>query len=138
MAMSSSQESLMTNVILYLPGVSSSSGNHLMKILVRRVNDSNLKICGCIDTLKKTLGDPLERFGVAVLWAASREELRTFEGMQCFLDDLSLIVILPDRTRGAAEEAYKLYPRFLCYQDGDLRQVGSVVSKMLKRNSRSD
>jgi len=127
----------MTNVIVYLPEVSSTTGNHLIRILGGRVNDSSLKICRCFDTLKKALCNPLKRFGIAVLWAASRDELRAFAGIQCFLDDLALIVILSDRTRGTTEEAYKLFPRFLCYQDGDLGQVGSVVSKVLKRNSRS-
>ena len=69
--------------------------------------------------------------GVAVLVAASTQNLSDLLSIQNILRDTRIILILPDRKGDTLSLGYKLYPRFVSYADGNFKDVAAVLGKTL-------
>ena len=74
---------------------------------------------------------------MAVLLAASKGQLSELLSLRELLNDVRIILILPDRGRETISQGHLLRPRFLSYADGDLTDVIAVLSKMLERLNRN-
>jgi len=71
---------------------------------------------------------------VTVLLIASRQELENIVQYAELLCDQKIILVLPDRAQETLSMGHALYPRFISYTDGDLKDVTSVLHKMITRN----
>jgi hypothetical protein len=120
------------NVLLYSAQVSNGDGMQLSLKFEQCVSGIQLIKCDTVDTFTRMIRSPSERYGIAILWISSRNELDTFVTMKDYLDDLPLVLILPEQAKDTLGEAYKLYPRFIGYHDGNLDITAAVVNKMLR------
>jgi hypothetical protein len=80
-----------------------------------------------IGTLKQ-IGN---RWGIAVIQVADRDELDALVGVREWLKDLRIILVLPDHRRDTISKGHLLYPRFVALADGELNHVGEVLEKMI-------
>lgn len=71
---------------------------------------------------------------VTVLLVASRHELENIVQYADLLRDQKIILVLPDRNMETLSMAHTLYPRFISYTDGNLRDVTSVLRKLIIRS----
>jgi len=85
-----------------------------------------------IDSLSRRLHRSPFEGSIAVLFAATREELSGLLSIRELLLDLRIILILPDRKKDTIAVGHKLYPRFLTYVDSDFKNLAAVLEKMLK------
>ncbi len=69
---------------------------------------------------------------VVVLFASNRKALADLLAIRDLLDGIRIILILPDREPDTISQGYKLYPRYMSYIDGDLRDVSAVLRKMIR------
>ncbi len=86
-----------------------------------------------IDSLSRRLRQPSSGPSMAVLLAASKEDLMEFLSIHDLLDSVRIILVLPDRKDDTVAKGHSLRPRFLTYvdSDSDFLDVAAVLSKML-------
>ncbi|NQT58554.1 MAG: hypothetical protein HQ557_06185 [Bacteroidetes bacterium] len=82
-----------------------------------------------IDTLSQKLRQPQGYQSIAVLLASTQEELTDILTIRNLLDDVRIILILPDRNKETISKGHSLYPRFLTYVDSDFSWVAAVLKK---------
>ena len=95
------------------------------------VPSEDTEIYGSVDKLAQRLRRPSYHIGIAVLLISGREELWDVLSIRHLLDNVKVILILPDRKNETIELGHKLRPRFLSYADSDLKDVAAVLKKML-------
>ncbi len=100
-------------------------------VLHKRITESYRTIPGLLARLRH----PLPRPTVAVLYAATRQDLGAFLEMGDLLAGIRIILILPDRSSETVAMGHKILPRFIGYRDGELKDVAAVLTKILGRKS---
>ena len=65
----------------------------------------------------------------------SREDLVDLLSIRNLLDDLRVILLLPNREKETINKGHTLRPRFLTYADSNLLNVAAVLSKMLRNTN---
>ena len=73
---------------------------------------------------------PIIRFCSKIV-ANSKEDLLNLLFIRNLLQDIRIILILPDREKDTIEKGHRLYPRFMSYLDGDLEEVAAVLNNVL-------
>jgi len=120
------------NLILYEP-VMGKNGNELYKTIENiDQQESGLEIHRTIDSLSRRLRQPIEGQTVAVLFAASKEDLSNIVSIKDLLLTIRIILILPDREENTIAAGHCLRPRFLTYADSDFGEVADVLNKMIR------
>jgi hypothetical protein len=87
-----------------------------------------------LDSLRRRLCQPRKGLTIAVLVAATGEELWGIVAMRDLLADLRLILILPDRRRETIAAGHRMAPRFLSYVDSATEEVEAVLEQLLQYN----
>ena len=87
------------------------------------------EFCQTIDTFSQKLRQPQGYQSIAVLLASTQEELADILTIRNLLDDVRIIIILPDRDKETISKGYSLYPRFLTYVDSDFSWIAAVLKK---------
>jgi len=118
------------NLLLYAP-VRDGVGERLQKVVEAMVPVHNTEIYRTVETLTRRLREPAHRPSIAVLLAASREDLLEILSIKELIWDLRIILILPDREKDTIAKGHALRPRFLTYSDSDVTDVAVVLRKML-------
>ena len=112
-------------------------GNKLWRMIKRAGVNGHVEIYGSIESLSGAIvrknGDAV----IAVLFINNRSELMKMLQLSDRLRDLRIILVLPDRDMETVSIGHKLYPRFISYADGDLKDVGAVLYKMIGRNHKT-
>jgi hypothetical protein len=83
-----------------------------------------------IDDFEERLRRPVEPASIAVLFAASRAELRRLQPLRSLLTEIFIVLVIPDRTKGTIELAHLLLPRFFCLINDDFDDLGKVLQKI--------
>lgn len=71
-----------------------------------------------------------EDIKVAVLFAATRQDLLDLKSIWELLQNIRTILILPDCEEETVAVAHTMRPRFISYGDHNLRGVAAVLEKM--------
>lgn len=71
---------------------------------------------------------------VTVLLIANRHELENLVQYADLFCDQKIILVLPDRAKETLSLGHALYPRFIGYTDSDLKDVTSVLRKLISHN----
>jgi hypothetical protein len=74
---------------------------------------------------------------VTVLLPSSRKELENLVQYADLFDDQKIILVLPDHGKETIAMGHALYPRFISYTDGDLKDVAVVLRKLITHNPAS-
>lgn len=83
-----------------------------------------------IDALAKRLRRLPQGVDVAVLHAADDGALLKLVSVRELLEDVRIILVLPDRKKNTVIAGHLFRPRFLTYSDVDFNQVAAVLRKM--------
>ena len=110
------------------------------KRLIDKIESLNLpypvEIHHAINGFFHKIRKPLHGVEVAVLLASTNEELLEIYHMQGhFLENIRVILILPNSNQHTITLGHKLSPRFLSYADGDFTDVSAVLEKIVKSNN---
>ena len=122
--------------ILFYSSEKNRVGQELQGIIEEMVLGEDIEACRTILNLADRLRRPRGGLHVAVILAASREELFGLLSIRDLLRDLRMILVLPDREKETISLAHTLYPRFLAYADEDAWPVEAVLKNMLAVNGR--
>ena len=115
-------------VLFYSTG---EAGDKLLKVIRKLAPEDKLEVydtlMGFSDRLRKPTGD----IPVAVIVAASENDLLTILSISHLLYDVRFILVLPDRQDLTVAIGHSLMPRFLTYADGDFKEVTAVLNKTM-------
>lgn len=108
-------------------------GEKLWPILHQTNLEGQMEIYFSINKLTQRLRQAGPGNIIAVLFTTKRKELLKIAGLFDLLRDVRMILVLPDRTPDTVAIGHGLFPRFISYADGDLRDVGAVLCKMISQ-----
>jgi hypothetical protein len=91
-----------------------------------------VEACEIPGNLSRRLSDPGQNPSLVILLFENRGELAEILPVRHWFQDISIILIVPDRTPETIALAHQLRPRFLAYRQDDFGTVAAVVGKMLK------
>jgi hypothetical protein len=106
--------------------------DRLMKEVNRVVSPERVEECSTLEGLSNRVRMSPMNQTIAVLLAASREDLSDLLSIRDFLNDILVILILPDRNKDTISSARVLWPRFVAFADSDFGDVAAVLGKMLE------
>ena len=86
-----------------------------------------------INDLSRKLGRPLNRVAVIVIFVTCQKDIDQWLGLKSLFDNIRLILVLPDRTKGMVASGLQLHPSFISYSDSDYRYITSVLKKIYQR-----
>ena len=86
-----------------------------------------------IEALAEGLQKPRGNQPVAVLHASSREELIDLVALWELLQDIRIILILPDCDPWTIARGHKLRPRFIIDRQGDYSDITVILKRLLMR-----
>ncbi len=117
--------------VLFYSKMKDGPGRRLQNVVETQVPVKGTKICRDIESLSCELRQPAHGLSLAIILAASREDLLDILSIGDLLGDLRIILVLPDAEKDTVAKGHKLLPRFLTYADGDFLDVAAVLSRML-------
>jgi len=117
------------SVLLYLPKKEKTE-DELLRIIQEAIPDQVIEICSSIGGLSDKLHQPVPDVSVAVLYVKNRAELMEIIYFNDLLDELKVVLVLPDSDLDVLEKAYILCPRFIAVAENDFKHLGSVLKKM--------
>lgn len=89
-----------------------------------------------LDAVLEKLSVPLNRISVAVVKVDGPRDLDRLGAMAPYLDNVRLILILPDGEKQTMARGVRLNPSFMKIRDSDMADVLSVVEKIHHLNTR--
>jgi len=119
------------NLLLYTSGTDDAS-RRLMEMATTFAVNGNAEYFDSLENLTGRLNRPKNNQTVVVLHAATEKELARVLSIYDYLQDIKLILILPDREEPTVAKGHKLHPRFLSYADSDFSDIGAVLNKMFE------
>jgi hypothetical protein len=119
-----------SKVILYAR-VMEGPGEELLHVIQRIAPAQDTEIYDSIEQFSDRLRQPTGELTVAVIVAHSKEDLLNLLFIRNLLQDIRIILVLPDREKDTIEQGHRLYPRFMSYLDSDLQEVVAVLNNVL-------
>ena len=119
--------------LLFYATVTNGPGKRLQKVIKglvpRNMRTENYRT---INSLTHRLRRPTHDLAVAVLFAASKQDLLDILSVRDLLEDLRIVLLIPNRQKDTIAKGHTLRPRFLTYADSDFSDVAAVLRKMLE------
>lgn len=107
------------------------TGKRLQEVLSGSGLKAQTTVCPTFTSLVGELGRPAYVQRTAVLLAATRKDFNDILTIPDLLNDVHIILIIPDRDKQTIAQAHTLRPRFLSYTDSDFQDVAAVLEKMI-------
>ena len=120
------------NVLLYISCGSRPEKIGLLSKIESAVLDNTVEVINGFEKLLERLKRFSHTIEVAILFAYSKDALSNILSVKELLEDVRIILILPDRLPETISKGHLLRPRFMTYADSDLEDVKAVLIKMLK------
>jgi hypothetical protein len=118
-------------VILYSQG-EHCSGDRYKEMITELVPEENVETYGTISDLSSRLHMPQRECNIAVLLAADKKDLERILAIRSLLDNIRIILVLPDREPDSIKTGHSLHPRYLSFKDSPIDDVKSVLARMLE------
>ena len=125
------RENAKMNLLLYTSGTDDAS-RKLVEMALTFAAKGTAEIFHSLENLTNRLTQPKNNQTAVVLHAATEKELAQMLSINDFLQDIKLILILPDNKEPTIAKGHKLHPRFLSYADSDFADIGAVLNKMFE------
>ncbi len=119
-----------SKVILYAR-VMEGAGERLFQLIQGMTPVQDTEIYDSIDRFSQRLRQPTGDLTIAVIVANSKEDLLNLLFIRNLLQDIRIILVLPDREKDTIEKGHRLYPRFMSYLDSNLEEVAAVLNNVL-------
>ena len=106
----------------------------MIEVIETQAMEGGVETYWTMSSFARMLRQPKSDVAVAVLLAATKEELSEILSIKDLMLNLRIILILGDAEEDTIAKGHKLRPRFLTYSDSDSADVAAVLSKMLGNN----
>lgn len=116
-------------IILYTNRING-LGKKLEKEIHHMLTQIELETLNSVKSLTQKLCQPLNRISVIVFIVSIRNELKDFMKLLTALENIRIILLLPDRSEKTVAMAVKLNPSFISYTDNRLIDIIEVLKKI--------
>jgi len=123
------------SLILYVPK-NVKAGDLLLQSIRKDISEQVIEMFLSLDELSDRLHRPMPDVRVAVLYAAHHAELMEIMYRVYLLNDLKVVLVLPDSDPDMLEETNILCPQFIAVTESDFRHLGAVLRKMMNQYNR--
>lgn len=117
-------------LLLYTP-VSGEFSEQLQRMIEEIIPFNDVEVYRSIENLSHRLRQCPHDLFIAVLHAARRKDLSDILSIRDFLNDIRIILLLPDKDEETLAQGHILRPRFVSCADSALADVRAVLDKML-------
>jgi len=118
--------------LIYYNSINSDSAGRLQKILEAEVLTEKIETCQSVEEFSDRLCRTNHGQSIAVILISAMTEFYELFSIRMLLNDIRVILILPDRSSEIISAGYKLHPRFISYVDTDFKEVAVVLRRMIK------
>ncbi len=119
------------SIVFYANGKDEVVSKRLQKVIEGTVSQERLEIFQTYKDFLKRLQRLPRKIDVAVLLAQSNDQLLELVSLKDYLEDIRIILILPDMERETISKGHLLRPRFVDCAREDFSTVGAVLAKMI-------
>lgn len=123
------------SVLFYYPGFGEKY-DRLIGEVERIVPVDELETYRTREALCQRLHKPRYDVVVGMLCAPSQQAFAEILSLRDLLDNLRIILLLPDDEKETTSRGFSLYPRYLGYIDKDPADVIAVLDNMISNNGR--
>lgn len=120
------------NLMIY-HGKSRQAGLDMLVTLGRMPGVATVGLCGNTRDLAASIRACNRNELIVIVIALSRGELADLLKIRELLEDIPLIMILPDNTRQTFSMGNQLFPRYVGYADDASQAIRSVMKKMITK-----
>ena len=124
--------------LLFYSAICDAAGEKIREKIETELPDKRLEIFHSIGALSTRLQEPRVKPDVAVLCASSREELLDLLSLAEFLQDIRIVLILPDRDPWTVARGHKLRPRFISDRDNDYLEITIILKRLLSQSEEKE
>lgn len=118
-----------TSVLFYTRGMKG-AGGRIQEVVQDALPVQDVEIYRSIAALSRRLRHPRSNISAVVLLISAVSELIELGSMPSLLQDLKIILVLPDREEETVSWGHRLFPRFVTYVDAELADLGAVLRRM--------
>jgi hypothetical protein len=120
------------SILLYTNSNDPAVNDRLLRVIESRVSCNLMELFQSIESLTERVRRLPRKIAVAVLLAQNNAQLSELIALKDFLEDVPIILILPDQDKEIISQATRLFPSFISSLDSDLDLVGEVLERMLR------
>jgi hypothetical protein len=120
------------NIVFYANGKDEVVSKRLQKVIERTVPQERLEIFQTYKDFSKRIQRLPRKIEVAVLLAQSNDQLLELVSLKDYLEDIRIILILPNMERETISKGHLLRPRFVDCTRENFSTVGAVLEKMIE------
>jgi len=117
--------------VIFYNSINNEAAEKLEKILDTKGLGEKVERFQSIEELSNGLSRTNRNQHVAVIHIGAMQEFNQILSIKRLLNDMRIILILPDRSAEIVSAGYKLYPRFISYSDSDFNDVAIVLRRMI-------
>jgi len=121
----------MIHVLFYMP-VRDERAEAGLKMMEKASLAARTEIFSSIEDLSTWLRRLLSGVTIAVLYAPRAGDFQILLSIKELLQDVYVLLVLPDRKASTLSRGHMLNPRFLTFVDADPSDVGLVLTKMIE------
>jgi hypothetical protein len=118
-------------VVLYANEGNEPASKRLQNVIETCVPANSLEVFGSSRDFAKRIYQIPRKIDVAVLFAQNHDQLFELISLKDFLNDVRIILILPDREHLTVKRGHTLFPKYTSYIDSNATDVASVLNKMI-------
>ena len=107
------------------------SVNILEKLIKTHFPELEMVVYRTINDLSQSLRQPTEDLGILILHISNKEDLNNILSIRYLLQNIRIILLLPNKAPETLVLAHQLRPRFLTNINSDLAEITAVLKKML-------
>jgi len=119
--------------ILFYSSTREDPGMEIGERLRRLAPEEGVEVCRSIEELIRGIHRSYDRDTIILLRVRDRKELLRIVSLRDLLQDLRIILLIPDREEETIALAHRLRPRFLGNGENDVSDTMSVVGKMMEQ-----
>ncbi len=119
--------------LLFYSGKNQQSRERVLNIIRGLVPEKKIGNYTTVENLCNRLRQFRDDKMLAILMAATQEELVDVILIHDLLVDIPIILVLPNREKETISKGTKLHPRFISYMDSDFSDIQAVLEKMVVR-----
>ena len=107
------------------------SVNILEKLIKTHFPELEMVVYRTVNDLSQGLRQPTEDLGIMIFHVSNNEDLNNILSIRYLLQNIRIILLLPNKAPETLVLAHQLRPRFLANINSDLAEITAVLKKML-------
>jgi hypothetical protein len=121
--------------LLFYASVDNRDARKIFEIMQLLEKEVSLEFYRNISLFMKRLRQPAKDLAAVVIFAANMEDLDDIRSVRHFLEDIPVILVLPENGEEYIRKGHLLRPRFLTFAENGQREIGAVLNNMLQKAS---